>query len=72
MLFYVFFNIGISGQLTVFKDVPEIQPWCRVTATPSQSHIELPPNQWRIQDIFTGVAKMGHKASVGWPWHSEV
>jgi hypothetical protein len=28
--------------------------------------------QWRIQDIFTGVAKMGHKASVGWPWHSEV
>ena len=44
MLLYVFFNIGISGQLTVFKDVTEIQPWCRVTATPSQSHIELPPN----------------------------
>ena len=26
------------------KDIPEIQPSCRVTATPSQSRIELPPN----------------------------
>ena len=44
MLLYGCFNIGISGAVTVFEHVPEIQPWCRITATTSQSHIELSPN----------------------------
>ena len=29
---------------TVFEDPPEIQLWCRIIATTSQSHIELSPN----------------------------
>ena len=29
---------------TVFEDVQEIQPWCRITATMSQSHNELSTN----------------------------
>ena len=29
---------------TVFEDVQEIQPWCRITATTSQSHNELSTN----------------------------
>ena len=29
---------------TVFEHVPDIQPWCRITATTSQSHNELSTN----------------------------
>ena len=29
---------------TVFEDIQEIQPWCRITATTSQSHNELSTN----------------------------
>ena len=29
---------------TVLEDVPEIQPWCRITATTSQSNNELSTN----------------------------
>ena len=45
MLLYGCFNIDISGPPnTVFEDFPEIQPSCRITATTSQTHIELSPN----------------------------
>ena len=42
MLHYGYYNMDISGPLTQYEDVPEIQLWCRVTATTSQSHIDFP------------------------------
>ena len=37
-------EILVAPYNTVFEDVPDIQPWCTITATTSQSHIELSPN----------------------------
>jgi hypothetical protein len=46
MLLYVYLYVGVSqwAHHTIFEDVQEIQPWCRITATTSQSHDELSTN----------------------------
>ena len=34
----------LVGPNTVVEDVQEVQPWCRITATGTQSHRELSTN----------------------------
>ena len=61
----LFMDACVSGPNTIFEDVQEIQPRCRITATTSQPHNELSTNA-PFLEADQGGSRVGAGQGGGW------